>query len=313
MVIVFDSLIFIFILTLTIVIIKEAVENHVVDSIGNFFMKKSAGRKDIEEEKVMEDGYGQESSVLYRLDLALYQAGISKKIPFMVSEVFILITAFLCVGAFVTALIFIKNIIAAFCIAAFLIFLEYLLVEVLLIHNSTKIEEEIVKFTNLLENYSKSSDDIVTIMENTWSYLNEPLRSAIKACCVECRTSGDTQTAFKRLELAIRYRHFSELVRNLEMCSRYNADYSAVIHKSRDIIRDYISQKEQRKQLANTSRLNICILYLGAIIVIRTLEGIGEHGILSVVSSSGMGYIIMAAGFAIILYSARQMIVMGRK
>ena len=169
-----------------------------------------------------------------------------------------------------------------------------------------------MKFANLLDNYSRSSDDIVAVMEHTWVYLNEPLSSAVRDCCTECRTSGDIHTAFKRLELSVRHRQFGELIRNIEMCSRYNANYSAVIRKNRGVLENYLAEKEIRRQLASRSRANILVLYGGAALVLKLMESIGEDSMFRLLASSFAGNVILAAGFCVILYSLRQMFLMGK-
>ena len=299
---------FILFAILSYVIIKEMNKNHMITGIKSYFKDRSDIRKDLEQNKVLEDGYGQNMGLLYRLDLVLYQSGISKNLPWMVSEIFFLMSVFMTTACFTAVLILSGKMLYALCTGILFVFIEYMTVTLLMAHNTKRIEEDIINFANLLDNYSKTSDDIVSIMENTWLYLGEPLRSSVRNCCAECRTSGDTVAAFKRLELSVRHPKFSELVRNLELCSRYNADYSSVIRKNRELIENYLAQKQIRKQMANNSRLNILILYAGAGVVIKLLEGIGENGIFKMLTGSLTGNIILIITFAVILYSAKKML-----
>ena len=313
MVFLIDAACFGLLLLLSFFMMKEFSRHHALNRAKGYFASKLGERREDEEFRIKEDGNGAEVSLLYRMDLALYQSGISKKFPFMASELFFVLTAVAAVGSFILALLMSGNIVLSLVIPVALVFLEYTGITLTLSHNTSLIEEDILKFANLLDNYSHVSDDLIAIMDHTWIYLNEPLKSAVKSCCTECRTGENAKQALKRLELSIRHRQFTQLIRNLEMCSRYNADYSSVIRKNRDLLENYLSQKELRKQMANSSRINILILYAGAFLVIKIMEGIGEEGVLEMLFHSFTGNAILGLCFLVFLYSLRQMLVMGKK
>lgn len=312
MIYVIDIAVFLALAIISGLIVRELKKNHILNELQGNLQEKAAKRKEIEEHRLLEDGSGQEKSFFYKMDLALFQSGLQKKLPFMTSEVFLTTVLFVIISIFAVFLFISESLIIAIATASLSGFLIYMALEVCLIRNTEKIEEEILKFANLLDNYSKSSDDLVVIMDYTWPYLSEPLKSAVRDCCSECRTSGDTMTAFRRLEFSIRHRMFGELIRNLEICSRYNANYSAVIRRNRDVIKNYLAEKEIRRQMANSSRANILILYAAAALVLKIMQGICEEGILRLLLHSLPGNLILLICLLIILYSGKLMLTIGK-
>lgn len=308
-----DAVIFILLVMVCFFIVWELKKNKVAAFLQQNLQGKMKNRRKTEEDKIMEDGYGQKESLFYRLDLSLYQSGLQKKVPLLTSEIFLISAGILTTGCFAAVLFISNTLLPAVCAAMAVIFSIYVSMELLLIHNTNRIEEDILTFANLLDNYSKSTDDIVDIMDYTRGFLREPLRGAVNTFCSECRSGGDIQTAFRRLEVSIRHRIFGELIRNIEICSRYNADYSAVIRKNRVMIENYLAEREARKQLANTSRLQILILYASAGLSLKIMQEIGGTGFMPLLLYTPAGNIILILCLAVVLYSIRLMFVLGRK
>lgn len=307
-----DAAIFLALAIVSSLTVWELKRNHILNELQGSLQDKAARRREAEERRMLLDEEGQEKSLFYKLDLALFQSGMQKRIPFMTSEMFAILSASMTVGAFILLLLIKGSFIIALAAACLVMSAIYMALELKLVHNTEKIEEDILKFANLLDNYSKSSDDIVVIMDYTWAYLSEPLKSAVRSCCNECRISGDITTAFRRLEFSIRHKMFGELVRNLELCSRYNANYSAVVRKNKEIIKSYLAEKEIRMQMANSSRVNILILYIAAAIVLKMMQGICEESLLGLLISTLPGNFILILCIIVILYSGRLMLVMGK-
>lgn len=312
MIYVIDAAIFLALVVVSSLTVWELKRNHILNELQGSLQVKAARRREAEEKRMLSDEGGKEKSLFYRLDLALFQSGIQKKIPFMTSEMFALLAASMIVGVFIMLLLIKGSFVIALSAASMVLFASYMVLELRLVYNTDKIEEDILKFANLLDNYSKSSDDIVAIMDYTWAYLSEPLKSAVRSCCNECRISGDITTAFRRLEFSIRHKMFGELVRNLELCSRYNANYSAVVRKNKEVIKSYLAEKEIRMHMANSSRANILILYVAAAIVLKMMQGICEESLLGLLVGTLPGNFILILCIIVILYSGRLMLVMGK-
>lgn len=316
MAIIINLLCLVFLIILFFLLVVEIQKNHVFGIVKATIYEKRIKRKKAEEKKALEEGNQEdkESSIFYRLDLALLQSGIQKKMPFVTAEIFILILFVTAVISFIVSLIITGKVIFSLIAGALGLFLWYMAVTILLAVNNTHIEADIMKFVNLLENFSKTSDDIASIMKSVCPYLDEPLYSAVKEWCTEADVKGDMEVAFKRLELKVNHKQFSQLIQNIEMCSRYNMDYGAVVTKNRDVIRNYLSQKQVHKQMANSARINVLVLYISAGVVLRMLDNIGGDsvGVLNLLVTTTAGNILILAAAIITMYIAWQLITMGR-
>jgi len=306
-----NSITFVLVTVLTCILTKEMISGNVFNTLSENLKNKSEQRREAEEQKAIEEGYGDNHNVFFKIDLALIKSGIQVCFPFFTTEVFILFMAFMSVGIFVTLqVLFMSPAISVIGVSLF-IFGVYILIKILLNRNTAKIEENIMKFVNLTENYSKVSDDITQILRYTVPFLDEPLKSAVNSCVLEMQITGDTYAAFKRLEIRVSHPKFGELIRNIEICSRHDTDYSSIIRRNREVLQEYLSEKQVRKSMANSARLNIVILYAGASVAMIMAENIGEISLLHLLLTTSAGNILLLLLSAVIVFSGCKMIRMG--
>lgn len=216
-----------------------------------------------EEERLQrEQGNREKKNAFYRMDEMLIVSGLKKKFPFLTVEVVLLFLSIMFLVIWVLATELLGSIIlgAAACGVAGL-FIK-LLVTMLIRMRQNKIEDSIMNFANLLENYARSSDDIVSIFHKISIYLEEPLKSAIEQCYVETYTTGDFAAACNHLDVSIGNRYFSDMLANIEICSRHKANYEEVIHGNKEIIRKYLSERDVQKEIVNQARLEIGLMLI---------------------------------------------------
>lgn len=198
-------------------------------------------------------------------------------------------------------------------IIAIYLFLVYIMMFLLVTHNSKVIEENLLQFSDLLESYSAASDDIIDIFEKTAEYLDEPLYSAIKKCVMEARTDGNIQAAFQRLKIRVGNRKLSELLSNIEECSNNNADYGGVVRRIHDSIETYITEKEERKKLAAGAKKNILLMVLVFLYSIKVVQDFIGMNVFTYLQKTPMGKIILIFGFGVTLFVIYKLVVMGKK
>lgn len=301
---------FILLVILMCLLTKEMISKHVFNTMSENLKNKSEQRREAEEQKAIEEGI-ENHGIFFKIDLALLKSGIQVLFPFITTEVFILCMACLSVGIFVLSQFIFKSVVISVIFVSASIFFVYAVICLLLNRNTYKVEENIMKFVNLTENYSKASDDITEILRYTVPFLDEPLKSAVNSCVSEIQITGDTYAAFKRLEIRISHPQFGELIRNIEICSRHDTDYALIIRKNRQMLQEYLSEKKVRKSMANSARLNIVILYAGAVAAIIMAENIGELSLINLLLTTSAGNILMLLVFAVIIFSAWKMMKMG--
>lgn len=194
--IIFNILLAIISILSAILIVRAVNQNRALEKVNERLKKniKKTGkaadkRKQQEETLRIEDGSQEKSSLFYRIDVSLAQSGLTKKFPFLNTELFLGIVIVSIAAAFTAGT---RYSLFAGLTAAFLTgFLYYAIVYLLMAENYKKTEKQIVNFVDMLKNYSRTSDDILTIFKNVSLYLEEPLKSAVNKCCAEAAATGD--------------------------------------------------------------------------------------------------------------------------
>lgn len=324
----FDLLLLIKVLTVIIMLvfsgcaaallIKESRKNRVMEKVTErvrqiLSEEHTATRLQEEEQLQRMHGNREKKRFLYRIDEMLVHSGVRKLIPFLTTELFLTILAIASVLAFYVVVVITGEVIFAIGAVVLVVICIYACLKLLLYHNRTKIEDEIMQFANLLENYSRTSDDIVSILGKVAKYLEEPLRSAVAACYTEIKSTGDSRAAFARLDAKVGHRKFSELIQNIEICSRHETNYEAVIKGSKELIKEFLSEKAVRKQMASKARMQIALLIVISGYVVSQINQLLDGKLLSFLLSGIGGRLILCYCLGVVLYSIWKCITMGQE
>lgn len=304
-------------IALSYIVIKKIQENNAITLATKKLIKNtqntSMERIKQEEEKRRLHGNYKNKNILYKMDISLLKSGLKKKFTFLSTELFFLIAAVIVVTAGMITLEFSKNLLYMILMMMLSAFVIYVAVYLLVQKNEKIIEDNMLQFADLLESYSSSSDDIINILDLIAIELDEPLQSSIYQCVNEARMDGDISSAFDRLIVRIDNKKFTQLIQNIEECSKNNADYGKVIRRNNESINLYISEKEIRKTMANQARINILIMFLIFGICIMFVSKFIDIGISEFFMSSGVGRGLFTITVMIFLYVIWKMISMGRK
>lgn len=267
-----------------------------------------------EEEKLQRlEGNREKKKLLYRIDEMLVQSGIRKVIPIFTTELFLTMLIILSVLSLYVTYVITGEMIFGVIVVMLLIMSSYLCLRVLLIRNKSKLDDGILQFANMLENYSRTTDDIVSIFGKIVYYLDEPLKSAVGECYTEISTTGNIPTAFARLDAKIGHRQLSDLLQNIEICSRHETNYEEVIKGNKQLIKNYLAEKVVRKQMANDARFKIIGLLAASVLVLSTINGIIDGHLLEYMMQSLGGKLILCYASGVLLYSIWKCITMGQE
>ncbi|WP_343246766.1 hypothetical protein [Diplocloster hominis] len=275
--------------------------------------EQEEGRRREETKRWFEEGAGRRKSVLYRFDLMILQSNIRYYLPFLNTEIFLVLmmTASVAAAALAKSLsgIWVLTIPAA----AFTMFLFYLVIYSLSVSNYKKTQNSITQFANLLENFSETSDDLIFIFEKVCPYLDVPLRPALQECVSTARNTGNVEEALRNLELQIEHPQFRNLIRNLEICSRHEANYAEIIRDNRRSLQEYLQDQKERKALYDNGRIEISIILLLCLVVTSMLNGFIRHGFLYVLFHSVIGNGIALYCMIVLLACLYSMFFAGKK
>ena len=198
-------------------------------------------------------------------------------------------------------------------LAAAIIVLVYIsLVLFLSNKNYKKVEENIVSFMNLIENYSKTNNDLITIFGKVYTYLDEPFRSHVQEAYYLGRRTGDTDLALETLQNSVQHKRFREIIRNLAICSHYEANYEEIIEDSRAQLMEYLAGKRERAAMVRNARIELIIL-CGTSWVVMYMMGsfIGEN-IIAALRDSFVGQLILVYLIVILAVVIFNLVFLGR-
>ena len=228
----------------------------------------SNNRKQEYEILVEESGALEKLELKHRIDIYLIRSGLKEKFTFLNAEIYFLLTFIVQAIGFVVSQIFIRKIAISICISIFMGLFPFLVLYILTSITYEKIDNQIMVFLNILDNFATSTDDIVSIFQQTSEYVRYPLDRYCDEFVAESKTTGDTKTAFNNLENKIENTKLKDIIKNLEISSENDANYKQILEKSKEIMKGYFENKEKIKSTKRTGQLEIIIcLAMGLIIV----------------------------------------------
>lgn len=132
-------------------------------------------------------------------------------------------------------------------------------------------EMELVPFLNIVDNFSKSEHDLFQIFELSVPYLKEPLRSAIAECSRQAATTGNRMEAVRDLLYRIEHPRFREMIQNLEICSKNDANYAAILKDMRDGLSAYMTSRKEAAGILKQGQIQMIVILLLGIPMVAML------------------------------------------
>ena len=267
-------ILFVSIMSFIYFLMKYISENKLVNKTTNKIFDAAetsySKRKHKKEAQRIEEGNVQNKSFINSIDLLIERSRIKEKLPFLNTEVYISLNIIISMIAFLAGILIVHYWLIGIVCAMFSIIALYAILYIISGINYEMIDKDALTFLNIMENYSGTNDDIVTIMGRTYPYLKNPLKKYVEEFYNECNSTGDLTMAFSNLELKIENERIRDIVRNIEICSRHEANYKEIIEDSRDTLKDYLKSKQNRKAIINNGRLEIlmCIVMCFIVLVV---------------------------------------------
>lgn len=268
---------------------------------------KSTERKQKESlKKLYSARSSNDKSLLIRLDRLIVYSGINKKFKWISSEIVIIAMILLGIISMIGVTILTHGIIyglGAMILVEYVIYLWMVIARDL---QYIKVEDSLNDFIGVIQNYSMLSNDIITIFEKALPDIDEPIKTYVKRCVLEAKSSGKRLAAMKRLEDSIENSYFKMIIRNLAICSSYSANYAKVIDQCKATTEIYISHERENRQInKNNAREMAKILTVGIMSVYASTFFIDENiSMLRVIKSYGnIGTVIVILALFVIMYT----------
>lgn len=255
-------------------------------SIYNQMSESEKLRADEERRQRDLHGAGMKLDFLGRLDERLAYSGIKDKFRWMTTELY-LIFLIITVVVVSTIVVLFKGLLWGAASALILTLSIDLLLQLMVARRNASTESIMLSFMNIIDNFSRTSDDIISILEKSSRYVDAPLGPQIYDAVVEAKNSGDTLQAMQSLQDKVKNKHFKVLMRNLEISSRYEANYSDIVEDCRDIFHEYIQSEKEKRNIRINGLLEIGVMLLCGTLCIYLLGDMTESGSLIRTLQSG--------------------------
>lgn len=217
-----------------------------------------------------------ENSMWYKLEQCLQYSGVRRRFP-QVTGVFF-IAGNLCLAAAGLVVIgMLTNLTVASIVVAGALVSESITLWILRRHNFHKTEENLTKLLDFLGNYSLTAGELTSVLGQVSRYVEEPIKGALDTCYYEAMTTGDSGKALLAMAERVEHPKFKELARNMEISTRYCADFSQLVSSSRRSLREYLKLSRERKGMLREALINTVLLLgmsLLVLIMVFRLTGI---------------------------------------
>ncbi len=170
----------------------------------------------------------------------------------------------------------------------------YVLQKIFAHANYKKVDAELIKFVDLLSNFSVTSGEITDIFHQISRYMSDPLCSVLEECYYDARTCGNTSLALYAMADKIEHPMFKNLIRNIEICINYTADFAVIVANSRKLMANDQRAKKQRKSMANENFIDMFIVSAGMFASLIIVDTLGT-GIWQILTDTTLGHICIAA------------------
>lgn len=134
------------------------------------------------------------------------------------------------------------------------------------------IEDQMMTFLNLLENFSRTSDDIIYLLDRTNQYMKEPVYGMVNDFVLEARLYANLKVSFEKVCHRFKGTKMEEIFHVLWICSEHDANYAEVISDLKLSIKEYLKSKKIRKAIINSARVDLAALLFAGYFVLEMLD-----------------------------------------
>lgn len=248
-----------------------------IQSVYSRMNEQERARAQLERQQRDIHGSGGKKDLLARVDEELAYSGIKAKFKWITTEIYIIVVLLTTAlsGTIVTLILGLWQGLVA---SAFVFTAFKLTLSLLANYRDKKTETIMLQFMNIVDNFSKTSDDLISIFEKASKYIDEPLSSQIFDAVSEAKNTGDTLTALQELQDRVKNKHFKVLVRNLEISSRFETNYSDIVEDCRSIFHEYIKSEKEKRSIRWNGLAEISAMLVTGFACVYLIGDITEQG-----------------------------------
>lgn len=239
-------------------------------------------------------GAGAKKDWLTQLDEDLAYSGLKESFKWLNTEIYVMIVALIALIGIIIGTSS-MNIVVGILIGLGVIAVSKLILSVLSNIRDRKTEEVMLQFMNIVDNFSKLSDDLISILERSSKYIDEPLGTQIYDAVIAAKNTGDSTTALQELQDRVRNKHFKVLIRNLEVSSKLESNYSDIIEDCRKVFHAYIKAQKEKRDIRMGGVTEILVMIILGVVCVTMMGGVTDQGnaIYALLSGGMLGVAIL--------------------
>lgn len=257
------------------------------------------------------EGENESKTILEKADILIDRSGIKKIVPFITSEILIFFSVSI---AFFAAMLVYKIFgLLVFAVPIFFIVILLIILSLQTVSKVTydKIDSQVLLYINILENLAASNGDIVSIMEKAIVYIQEPLKEYTRQFVFECKKGVALDVAFKNFQDKIESKRLKQLLINLAVSSKYEANYKEILNKSRIIMKNYFVEKERRKKEVREGRIAIVSVLIIGGFLFKLVGGFTDN-IFYELKTTTIGNLILGYNIFVVIFGIYKFITLDK-
>ncbi len=234
---------------------------------------KNRTRKKLEKKSVSLYGEMEKKSLPAKLDGLLAYSGLYTRFPRLTAEKYMAaLLAASCLECL--ALWLLTN---AFFLSLGIMLLTLALVtegiHILCAVRRKRIDDEALHCLDVMELNALTGMDIIEILRKTALKVREPLRTELLNTVIDAGNSGNASQAMRRLCSRMDNKYLKDMILNLEICSRYQANYGEVLKAGKKIFMQDAANRERMKKLHKNTLMFTLVLILVGYVCLQMMSG----------------------------------------
>lgn len=253
---------------------------------------------------MIERGNEEDKSIIGRVDRMITYSGITRKIKWLNTEVFITIDIIVILVTTVAVAVIARSITVGFTVTVS----TQMIVAIVLMYtantNYIKVEDSLPQFMWCVENFSTTGNDLIEILDKSSRYIDPTIGVAVQRCVAEAKNSGNVMAAMTRLENTFENKYWKLIIRNLSICSRYDCSYSDIMSQLKDVTEEYIAYEKEKRQEYKNNRLMIYAMIAIGVFAMTFVSKITEMTLIEVFIKSKIVMLLTVIGLVAVIYIA---------
>lgn len=253
-----------------------------------------------------EQGETNTHTFLGSIDVMLRQSGLKHKFRAASPLLFIIICIASGVAFALLSTILFNHLLAIALGTLFGVLLPYMALGFIAKKNNDRVQQMLLIFCDTAINFSATITSLMELLRKCGDYMDDPLKGALVDANSEALYGkGGQWLALYHLKQRVANTQFTAIIQDLELSSRYDANYQKVLKDRKTILESHIASEAKKRQMLSGSRVNIGIMIAVCVVCLNSMGDLVEGGVWALLLSDPAGMMMLLAAVLIIIYAVK--------